>query len=109
MRRILARQLSGMIDPQDKGKDNYYRSGAKQPKALAACIDWATSTPFRLEYRGFGMAHGYPSQTDADERALSSCYRLTNGCRCTLVDRSDNNAIVFPAEWMEQHRSAVRN
>ena len=109
MRRVLARQLEGRIDPQDKGKDNYYRSSAKQPKALAACIDWAASTPIRLEYRGFAFAHGDPTQSDADERALSSCYRLTNGCQCTLVDRSDNNAIVFPTEWMEQHRSALRN
>jgi|SRR5262245_50968932 len=109
MGRVLARKLSGKIDPRDEGKDNYYRSGAKQPKALAACIDWTTSTPIRLEFRGFAFASDRLSQSDADERALSSCYRVTNGCQCTLVDRSDNNAIVFPAEWMEQHRSALRN
>jgi uncharacterized caspase-like protein len=110
MRRILARKLVGTIDPRDEGKDNYYRSSAKQPKALAACIDWATSTPIRLEYLGFAFAANlYPTQSDADERALSSCYRLTNGCLCTLVDRNDNDVIVFPAEWMEQHKSALRN
>ena len=107
MRRLLQRKLSGLIDPADKDKDNYYRSSAKLTKALAACIDWAASTPFRLEYRGFGFSHGHPSQSDADERALSACYRLTNGCQCTLIDRSGENAIVFPADWVEQHKSAL--
>jgi hypothetical protein len=109
MGRILARKLGGTIDPRDEGKDNYYRSSAKQPKALAACIDWATSTPIRLEYRGFAFSSNRSTQSDADERALSSCYRQTNGCLCTLVDRNDNDVIVFPAEWMEQHKSALRN
>jgi len=108
MQRIHARKLSGTINPKSEGKDNYYFS-AKQPKALAACIDWATSTPFRLEYRGFAFGFGHPTQSGADEHALSLCYRQTNGCLCTLVDRNDSNAIDFPAEWVEQHRSALRN
>jgi Caspase domain len=110
MRRILATKLGGKINPSSEGKANYYSSSdTKLPKALAACIDWATSTPIRLEHRGFAFTTGALSQSDADERALSYCYRSTNGCECTLVDRSGNNAIVFPAEWMEQHRSALRN
>jgi hypothetical protein len=108
MRRIHASKLGGTLNPSSTGKDNYYFS-AKQPKALAACIDWSTSTPIRLEYRGFAFSTDRSTQFDADERALSLCYRQTNGCQCTIVDRNDNNAIVFPAEWMEQHKSALRN
>jgi hypothetical protein len=61
----------------------------------------------RLEFLGFAFASGHPRQTDADEPALSSCYRVTNAVNARLVDRSDNNAIVFPAEWMEQHRKRL--
>jgi uncharacterized caspase-like protein len=107
MRRILAAKLRGAINATDEGKDNYYRTGVRAPKAMAACIDWEKSTPIRLEHRGFSFAHS-DSQGDADERALSQCYRIANGCPCIIVDRNDTNAIVFPPAWAEQHKSALQ-
>jgi uncharacterized caspase-like protein len=108
MRRILAHKMGGQIIAADAGKDNPYRTDAKPLKALAACIDWERSTPVRLEYTGYSFATGEKSQVDADERARSQCYRVSKGCQCTLIDRNDSNAIVFPAAWVEQHRSALQ-
>jgi hypothetical protein len=107
MRRILAQKLRGLITPSDEGKDNYYKTGSKNPKAMAVCIDWEKSTPIRLEYRSFSFASNGPTQQDVDERALSQCYRITDGCRCTIVDRNDNNAIAFPDAWAEKHRGVL--
>jgi Caspase domain len=107
MRRILARKLGGKINPNDEGKDNHYMS-IKELKALAACIEWEKSTPIRLEYRGFAFSHSTSTQADADERALSSCYRITNGCQCTIVDRNGDNALTFPPAWTEKHRGALQ-
>ncbi len=75
---------------------------------MAACIDWGKSTPHRLELLGYSFASNERAQIDADERALSQCYRVTNGCQCIVVDRSNVNAIVFPAAWVEKHKQALR-
>jgi hypothetical protein len=109
MRRILAQKLRGVINPTDEGKENYYKTGSKPPKAMAACIDWEKSTPIRLEYSSFSFASNGPTQQDVDERALSQCYRLTGGCRCTIVDRNDSNAIALPAAWADKHRGALQS
>ena len=108
MRRILAQKLRGVITPSDEGKENYYKTASKHPKAMAVCIDWEKSTPIRLEYRSFSFASNGPTQLDADERALSQCYRITDGCRCTIVDRNDTNTIVFPDTWAEKHRGMLQ-
>jgi hypothetical protein len=109
MRRILAQKLKGAITPGDEGKDNYYKAAStKSPKAMAVCIDWEKSTPHRLEHRGISFASGEKAQIDADERALSQCYRVASGCQCTIVDRNDANAIVFPAVWLARHRGALQ-
>jgi uncharacterized caspase-like protein len=107
MRRILAQKLKGRINPDDEGKDNYYRS-TKAPKAMAVCMDWEKSTPIRLEHRGFSFASNGPTQDDVDERALSQCYRFTNNCLCTVIDRNDTNAVTFPAAWTDKHRVALQ-
>jgi hypothetical protein len=108
MRRILAQKLKGSVNPSDEGKDNYYKSGANPPKAMAVCMDWEKSTPIRLEFRGFSFSHNGPTQQDVDERALSQCYRITNNCLCTIVDRNDTNALTFPAAWSDKHRGALQ-
>jgi len=109
MRRIMAQKLKGFFTQTDEGKDNYYKDATtKSPKAMAVCIDWEKSTPHRLEHRGFSFASGEKSQIDADERALSQCYRATNSCQCTIVDRSDTNALVFPAAWAAKHKQALQ-
>ncbi len=109
MRRILAQKMKGGISPADEGKDNYYRAATTKPlKAMAACIDWERSTPHRLEQRGYSFASGEKTQVDADERALSQCYRVTNGCQCTIIDRSDVNALAFPAAWVAKHKQALQ-
>jgi hypothetical protein len=109
MRRILAQKLKGNIVPSDEGKDNPYRHANINPmKAMAACIDWEKSTPHRLEQRGYSFASGEKTQIDADERALSQCYRVTNGCQCAIIDRSNTNTIVFPPAWVEKHKQALR-
>jgi hypothetical protein len=107
MRRTLALKLRGTINPSDEGKDNYYRS-TKSPKAMAVCMDWEKSTPIRLEHRGFSFASNGPTQEDVDERALSQCYRGTNNCLCTIIDRNDTNALTFPAAWADKHRAALQ-
>jgi hypothetical protein len=66
---------------------------------LAACIDWAKSSPFRLEYRTFGFSQNNRRQQDADERALSYCHRSRPEgavCDCVVVDRNDQNALTLP-------------
>lgn len=108
MRRILAQKMKGHITPADEGKDNYYRAATtKLYKAMAACINWGKSTPHRLELLGYSFASNERAQIDADERALSQCYRVTSGCQCIVVDRSNVNAIVFPAAWVEKHKQAL--
>ena len=109
MRRILAQKMRGNITPADEGKDNYYRAATTKPfKAMAACIDWGKSTPHRLELLGYSFASNERAQIDADERALSQCYRVTSGCQCIVIDRSNVNAIVFPATWVEKHKQVLR-
>jgi hypothetical protein len=103
MRRVLNATLSGKITPADEGKRNYYRESPPQ-KALAACIDWERSSPFRLEYRTFGFSQNNRLQKDADERALSNCYRSRPGdaiCDCVIVDRNDENALILPPGWVK--------
>ncbi len=101
MRRVLSATLSGKITPSDEGRRNYYRESPPQ-KTLAACIDWAKSSPFRLEYRTFGFSQNNRQQQDADERALSNCHRSRPEgavCDCVVVDRNDQNALTLPPGW----------
>jgi len=101
MRRVLSTTLSGKITPSDEGRRNYYRESPPQ-KTLAACIDWAKSSPFRLEYRTFGFSQNNRQQQDADERALSYCHRSRPegaACDCVVVDRNDQNALTLPPGW----------
>jgi DNA-binding winged helix-turn-helix (wHTH) protein len=101
MRRVLSATLSGKITPSDEGRRNYYRESPPQ-KTLAACIDWAKSSPFRLEYRTFGFSQNNRRQQDADERALSYCHRTRPEgavCDCVVVDRNDQNALTLPPGW----------
>ncbi len=109
MRRILAQKLKGNIVASDEGRDNFYRQAiAKPSKAMAACINWEVSTPHRLEMKGFSFATGEANQRDADERALSQCYRVTNGCSCTVIDRSDANSVAYPDTWVAKHKRALQ-
>jgi DNA-binding winged helix-turn-helix (wHTH) protein len=101
VRRVLGATLSGKITPSDEGRRNYYRESPPQ-KTLAACIDWAKSSPFRLEYRTFGFSQNNRQQQDADERALSNCHRSRPQgavCDCVVVDRNDQNALTLPPGW----------
>jgi DNA-binding winged helix-turn-helix (wHTH) protein len=101
MRRVLSTTLGGKITPSDEGRPNYYRASPPQ-KTLAACIDWAKSSPFRLEYWTFGFSQNNRQQQDADERALSYCHRSRPEgvvCDCVIVDRNDQNALILPSVW----------
>jgi len=110
MRRVLSATLSGKITPADEGKRNYYRESPLQ-KALAACVDWGRSSPFRLEYRTFGFSQNNRQQKDADERALNNCYRSrppNATCDCIIADRNDENALTLPPGWADAKQPAGR-
>lgn len=87
--------------------------GAQSPKAVAACIDWRSSTPSRLNLTGKGKFQFVTGNGDckpSDSKHAISCAvaecRAYSGCGgsevCTVVDADGRNELRPPDSWIQR-------
>jgi uncharacterized caspase-like protein len=84
------------------GRPNNYRN-IENPKSLAACIDWTSSTIANPVYHGWNLVGGGDaaqkpvSEEEAARRARINCKkRERTDCVCTTVDINDRNVLQLP-------------
>jgi hypothetical protein len=90
-----------------------YRT-AKTPKAVAICLDWASSTPSRVNIAkgqaqfqfitGAGTCKP-KSEQDAGECAVAECNQhasCSGKQSCELLDVNDENKLSPPASWTKR-------
>lgn len=77
------------------------------PRALALCIDWASSSHAVLTAPGWGSYAQSPAwkgpAAETDERALAQCNaprKETDRCQCTIAHRDGVSVLRAPVEWV---------
>jgi hypothetical protein len=96
---------------------SFTRCYARAPKALAACIDWKTTTPTTINGNGAWwyqfVTRRSTTCAPTTEAAARSCaiaecnqYKGRSGCSypCVLVDVNGRNVLQPPADWVQRHR-----
>jgi hypothetical protein len=91
---------------------------ASGPKALAVCINWENTTPYKINtgqkrnwqfITGDGTC-GPKNQSEARQCVLNECQLHAKCDRsqvCTIVDVDHANAIDPPASWLRRHSSGT--